>query len=154
MPEMTAMNDVTRIIDPDVALAHASRLSEGMPMAEPQSKLPGLQIARAVAALTIAYIHSWHVTAPFPPGTSYPIPFANKLPAVELFFAISGFVICLIAVKPNFRPTAIPGSARFSALSALDRYIAGLLVSIGHCTRLTRAQFAGVFRVFPYAAAN
>jgi exopolysaccharide production protein ExoZ len=73
-------------------------------MAQPQNKLPGLQIARAIAALTIAYIHSWHVTMPFPPGTSYPIPFANKLPAVELFFAISGFVICLIAVKPNFRP--------------------------------------------------
>jgi exopolysaccharide production protein ExoZ len=69
-----------------------------------QDKLPGLQIARAIAALTIAYIHSWHVTMPFPPGTSYPIPFANKLPAVELFFAISGFVICLIAAKPGFRP--------------------------------------------------
>jgi exopolysaccharide production protein ExoZ len=73
-------------------------------MAEPQHKLPGLQIARAIAALTIAYIHSAHITVPFPPGTSYPVPFANKFPAVELFFAISGFVICLIAVKPNFRP--------------------------------------------------
>jgi exopolysaccharide production protein ExoZ len=73
-------------------------------MVEPQNKLPGLQIARAVAALTIAYIHSGHITMPFPPGTSYPIPFANKFPAVELFFAISGFVICLIAAKPNFRP--------------------------------------------------
>lgn len=67
-------------------------------------KLPGLQIARAIAALTIAYIHSWHVTMPFPPGTAYPIPFANKFPAVELFFCISGFVICMIAAKPNFRP--------------------------------------------------
>ena len=74
-------------------------------MPEPQNKLPGLQIARAVAALTIAYIHSWHVTMPFPPGTAYPIPFVNQLPAVELFFAISGFVIGLIVVKPNFRPT-------------------------------------------------
>jgi exopolysaccharide production protein ExoZ len=69
-----------------------------------QERLPGLQIARAIAALSIAYIHSWHVTMPFPPGTSYPIPFANKFPAVELFFAISGFVICLIAAKPSFRP--------------------------------------------------
>jgi exopolysaccharide production protein ExoZ len=73
-------------------------------MVESQNKLPGLQIARALAALTIAYIHSWHVTMPFPPGTAYPIPFVNRLPAVELFFAISGFVICLIVVKPNFQP--------------------------------------------------
>jgi exopolysaccharide production protein ExoZ len=71
---------------------------------EPRNKLPGPQIARALAALTIAYIHSWHVTMPFPPGTAYPIPLVNRLPAVELFFAISGFVICLIVVKPNFRP--------------------------------------------------
>jgi exopolysaccharide production protein ExoZ len=73
-------------------------------VSEPQNKLPGLQIARALAALTIAYIHSWHVTMPFPPGTAYPIPLVNRFPAVELFFAISGFVICLIVVKPNFRP--------------------------------------------------
>jgi exopolysaccharide production protein ExoZ len=73
-------------------------------MVETQNKLPGLQIARASAALTIAYIHSWHVTMPFPPGTAYQIPFVNRFPAVELFFAISGFVICLIAVKPNFQP--------------------------------------------------
>jgi exopolysaccharide production protein ExoZ len=73
-------------------------------MAEAQTKLPGLQIARALAALTIAYIHSSRVTLPFPPRTAYPIPLASKFPAVELFFAISGFVICLIAVKPNFRP--------------------------------------------------
>jgi exopolysaccharide production protein ExoZ len=71
---------------------------------EPRNRLPGLQIARALAALTIAYIHSWHVTMPFPPGTAYPIPLVNGLPAVELFFAISGFVICLIVVRPNFRP--------------------------------------------------
>jgi exopolysaccharide production protein ExoZ len=69
-----------------------------------QGKLPGLQIARAMAALIIAYIHSYHITMPFPPGTAYPIPYVNRFPAVELFFAISGFVICMIATKPSFRP--------------------------------------------------
>jgi exopolysaccharide production protein ExoZ len=69
-----------------------------------QEKIPGLQIARALAALTIAYDHSWHVTMPFPPGTSYQIPFAERFPSVPLFFAISGFVICLITTKPEFRP--------------------------------------------------
>lgn len=69
-----------------------------------QEKIPGLQIARALAALTIAYDHSWHVTMPFPPGTSYQIPFVERFPAVPLFFAISGFVICLITTKPQCRP--------------------------------------------------
>jgi exopolysaccharide production protein ExoZ len=69
-----------------------------------QEKIPGLQIARALAALTIAYDHSWHVTMPFPPGTSYQIPFAERFPSVPLFFAISGFVICLITTKSEFRP--------------------------------------------------
>ncbi|WMT73254.1 acyltransferase [Bradyrhizobium sp. Ash2021] len=75
-------------------------------LAEPQNKLPGLQIARAAAALGIAYFHSWHVTMPFPPGTSYPIPFLKEYGwiAVNFFFSISGFVICLVATKPNFRP--------------------------------------------------
>jgi exopolysaccharide production protein ExoZ len=89
-----------------------------------REKLPGLQIARAIAALSIAYIHSWHVTMPFPPGTSYPIPFANKFPAVELFFAISGFVICLISVKPNFRPL------QFLARRAFRLYPLWILTSL------------------------
>jgi exopolysaccharide production protein ExoZ len=75
-------------------------------LTEPHHKLLGLQIARAAAALGIAYFHSWHVTMPFPPGTSYPIPILKDYGflAVNFFFAISGFVICLVAVKPNFRP--------------------------------------------------
>jgi exopolysaccharide production protein ExoZ len=89
-----------------------------------REKLPGLQIARAIAALAIAYIHSWHVTMPFPPATAYPIPFANKFPAVELFFAISGFVICLISVKPNFRPL------QFLARRAFRLYPLWILTSL------------------------
>ena len=43
---------------------------------------------------------------PFPPSTSYPIPILKDYGflAVNFFFAISGFVVCLVAVKPNFRP--------------------------------------------------
>ena len=69
-------------------------------------KLDGLQIARAFAALGIAYFHSWHVTMPFPTGTSYPIPILSTYGwiSVDFFFAISGFVICMIASKPRFRP--------------------------------------------------
>ncbi|MDB5875973.1 MAG: acyltransferase 3 [Ramlibacter sp.] len=70
-----------------------------------QEKLPGLQIARAIAALLVAYGHSWHIILSFPPATAYPIPNIGMLPAVPLFFAISGYVICLIAAKPGFRLT-------------------------------------------------
>lgn len=67
-------------------------------------KLDGLQIARAAAALGIAYFHSWHVTMPFPPGTAYPIPILTELGwiAVDFFFAISGFVICMVVTSPGF----------------------------------------------------
>jgi exopolysaccharide production protein ExoZ len=73
-----------------------------------QAKLDGLQIGRAVAALGIAYFHSWHVTMPFQPGTAHPIPIMMEYGwiAVDFFFAISGFVICLVATSPNFRPVS------------------------------------------------
>jgi exopolysaccharide production protein ExoZ len=76
-------------------------------MAE-KTKLDGLQIARAAAALGIAYFHSWHVTMPFPPGTAYPIPVLMELGwiSVDFFFAISGFVICMVVTSPNFRPAS------------------------------------------------
>jgi exopolysaccharide production protein ExoZ len=69
-------------------------------------KLPGLQIARLAAALGIAYFHSWHVTAPFPENTAYPIPILTEFGwiAVDFFFAISGFVICLVVVSDRFEP--------------------------------------------------
>ena len=43
---------------------------------------------------------------PFPPETSYPIPLLRDHGwiAVNFFFAVSGFVVCLVAAKPNFRP--------------------------------------------------
>jgi peptidoglycan/LPS O-acetylase OafA/YrhL len=67
-----------------------------------QNKLPGIQIARAAAALSIAYLHSWHVTMPFPPDTAYPIPLLkDHAIGVDFFFAISGFVICIIVTSQN-----------------------------------------------------
>jgi exopolysaccharide production protein ExoZ len=45
---------------------------------------------------------------PFPQNTSYPIPLLSTYGwiAVNFFFAISGFVICLVASKANFAPTS------------------------------------------------
>ncbi|MGA7807712.1 acyltransferase family protein [Bradyrhizobium sp.] len=69
-----------------------------------QHKLPGIQIARAVAALSIAYFHSWVSIFRFPKDTAFPIPVlaTHGWLAVDLFFAISGFVICLVASRPTF----------------------------------------------------
>lgn len=69
-------------------------------------KLPGIQIARGLAALCIVYFHSWVALARFPKDTAFPIyALANYgWIGVDIFFAISGFVICLVVSKPNFSP--------------------------------------------------
>ena len=76
-------------------------------MAEKFQKLGGIQIARAVAALSVCYFHSWTILDRFPQETSYPIPGVAKYGwlGVDLFFGISGFVICLVVTRPTFRPT-------------------------------------------------
>jgi peptidoglycan/LPS O-acetylase OafA/YrhL len=68
------------------------------------SKLQGLQVARAVAAMTIVYFHSWVAIARFPKDTAYQIPGLTSYGhlAVDLFFAISGFVICLVVSRDTF----------------------------------------------------
>jgi len=70
------------------------------------TKLPGLQIARAIAALSIVYFHSWTVLDRFPKGSAHPIPWLADYGwlGVDLFFAISGYVICLVISKPHFSP--------------------------------------------------
>jgi peptidoglycan/LPS O-acetylase OafA/YrhL len=72
-----------------------------------QGKLLGLQVARAFAALGIAYFHSWHVIQAFPADATWPVALlrdhAGGL-AVPFFFAISGFVICMVTESPRFRP--------------------------------------------------
>ena len=69
-----------------------------------QDRLPGLQVARAIAALSIAYFHSWVALTRFPKDTAYQLPILTSYGwlAVDVFFAISGFVICLVASKPTF----------------------------------------------------
>ena len=69
-----------------------------------RDRLPGLQVARAVAALSIAYFHSWVALVRFPKDTAFPLPIltGHGWLAVDLFFAISGFVICLVVSRPGF----------------------------------------------------
>lgn len=69
-------------------------------------RLDGIQVGRAVAALSVLYFHSWLALVRFPENAAYPIAPLAKFGelGVDLFFAISGFVICMIATKKTFSP--------------------------------------------------
>ena len=67
-------------------------------------RLPGIQVARAAAALSIVYFHSWVALVRFPKETAFPLPILPTYGwlAVDLFFGVSGFVICLVVSRPTF----------------------------------------------------
>lgn len=70
-----------------------------------EHKLEGLQAARAIAALSVAYFHSYmSVRTSWPESARIPIPFLTEWGylGVDFFFAISGYVICLVVAKPSF----------------------------------------------------
>jgi peptidoglycan/LPS O-acetylase OafA/YrhL len=73
-------------------------------MGTDNQRLPGLQAGRAIAALTVAYFHSYIALRAFPESAQVPIvPLKDYgYLGVNFFFAISGYVICLIASKPTF----------------------------------------------------
>jgi exopolysaccharide production protein ExoZ len=68
------------------------------------NKQVGIQVARTIAALSIVYYHSWTSIVRFPEGTSHQIPGLTTYGwfGVDLFFAISGYVICLVVSRGNF----------------------------------------------------
>ena len=70
------------------------------------SKNEGVQAARAIAALTVAYFHSYIALRGFPENAQLPIAPLKQWGylGVDFLFAISGYVICLIAAKPHFSP--------------------------------------------------
>ncbi|MFB6449245.1 acyltransferase family protein [Bradyrhizobium tunisiense] len=67
-------------------------------------KLSGLQIARGLAALSIVYFHSWVILLSFPKDTDQPIQVLKLWGylSIDFFFAISGFVICLVVSRSKF----------------------------------------------------
>ena len=71
-----------------------------------EKKLEGIQVARAIAALSVAYFHSYIALRAFPESAQAPIPPLKQWGylGVDFFFAISGHVICLIAARPSFSP--------------------------------------------------
>jgi exopolysaccharide production protein ExoZ len=72
------------------------------------SKNEGLQVARAFAALSVAYFHSYVALRGFPETAQLPIEDLKEwgFLGVNFFFAISGYVICLVVAKPGFSARA------------------------------------------------
>ena len=71
-----------------------------------RERYEGIQIARALAALGVCYFHSWGALDRFPKGTAHPIPWLAEYGwlGVDLFFAVSGFVICMVVSRSDFDP--------------------------------------------------
>src|SRR5258708_25605448 len=69
-----------------------------------ESKNAGLQVGRAVAALSVAYFHSYIALRYFRPESIHPFaPLAEAgFFGVDFFFAISGYVISVVTDRPSF----------------------------------------------------
>jgi exopolysaccharide production protein ExoZ len=95
-------------------------------------KLAGLQVARALAALSVAYYHSYVALRGFPETAQHPIPFLKAWGylGIDFFFAISGYVICLVGSKPGFAPAsfAIKRLFRLYPMYWLTMAIVALLI--------------------------
>ncbi len=73
---------------------------------EQNSKLPGIQLGRAVAAVAVFYFHSYIALTNFDPRHLWTFDWLAKHGAsgVDLFFAISGFIVCHVALARDFGP--------------------------------------------------
>lgn len=92
-----------------------------------QQKLQGIQVARAVAALSIAYFHSWHITMPF----LALVGFANIRNAPRMLVALGDasysiylihplvFTLIYMFLQPPLPPNWVQEPLRFSAIAAV-----------------------------------
>jgi peptidoglycan/LPS O-acetylase OafA/YrhL len=98
-------------------------------------KLAGLQVARALAALSVAYFHSYMALRGFPESAQHPIPFLKAWGylGVDFFFAISGYVICLVGSKPDFSPAAFATKRVFRLFPMywVTMIVVGILILVG-----------------------
>src|SRR5258708_3982956 len=98
-------------------------------------KLEGLQAARAIAALSVAYFHSYIALRGFPETANVPIGALKDwgFLGVDFFFAISGYVICLVASRPAFTPVtfAIKRVLRLYPMYWLSMIVVAVMIGIG-----------------------
>ncbi|MBB4259840.1 MULTISPECIES: acyltransferase [unclassified Bradyrhizobium] len=71
-----------------------------------QGRLPGVQLGRAVAALAVFYFHTHLALNHFDASQLVTWRFlANRgADGVDLFFAISGFIVCYVSTAPGYTP--------------------------------------------------
>ena len=119
-------------------------------------KQAGIQVARAAAAVGILYFHSWVALVRFPEGRAYQIPIWTDYGylAVDLFFAISGYVICLVVTKPQFRPVSFLVKRVFRLYPLWLRHINGLCRTGPSLARSDRNRDLAIFLVFHHAVTD
>jgi hypothetical protein len=88
---------------PIVLIASERVLDRGSSM---DKKLPGIQVGRAIAALSVFHFHSYIALGYFDQSKLHTNAWlaAHGAIGVNFFFAISGFIVCYIAGRPNFEP--------------------------------------------------
>lgn len=113
------------------------------------NKLQGLQAGRALAALSVAYFHSYMLLNGWPQDDVFPIPGLKEhgYLGVNFFFAISGFVISSVCDKPNFSPLPFLVK-RFFRLYPV--YLAVILLTL--VLKLAGVAMPGALYNFPHVA--
>jgi exopolysaccharide production protein ExoZ len=95
-----------------------------------EGKLPGIQVGRAVAATAVFYFHSYIGLSPFNRDLLYTWEWLASRGAsgVDLFFAISGFIVCYVAAAPDFTPASFLWK-RFFRIYPLNLVVTLLMVA-------------------------
>jgi exopolysaccharide production protein ExoZ len=73
-----------------------------------ENRLPGIQVGRAIAAASVFYFHSYIALTYFNPNKLKTFDWlaAHGASGVDLFFTISGFIVCYVAARPDFTPAS------------------------------------------------
>ena len=118
----------------------------------------GVQIARALAALSVAYFHSYIAVRAFPESAQLPVAFLKDwgFLGVNFFFAISGYVICLIATKPRFSVSsyAIKRAFRLYPMYWATMAVVACLIALGRYRPETLSHFLYSLTLLPQPSAS